>query len=211
MGRLVSRLHFAGIGVIVAALALSHPGAAASERDQVIRLGKGIGKIQLGMTLPAVRRALGGRHDLVYRRQDFGTRGRYVELGWEFPGRTWWEPNLWHVGFRSWSRRGMLRVVRVSTSARRERTRRGIGIGSRVRDITRAYPHATCVYRYPPNPYAGTWIVVEEPSGVMTAFNVVGRRDDPDAPRRVVEVMVQRVWFSKGRWHGACHPGWEHW
>jgi hypothetical protein len=207
----VRRPRFAGIGALVAVLALSPAGAAAHERNQVIRIGQGIGKIQLGMTIPRVRRALGGPHLVVYRRHNFGARGRYLELGWELPGRTSWEPVLWQVGFRSWSRRGALRAVRISTTARRERTRRGIGMGSRIRDIIRAYPHATCVERWPTEPYPGIWFVVEERSGGMVAFDVAGRRDDPDAPATVVAAMVQRVWFSKGRGHESCPRGWEDW
>jgi hypothetical protein len=195
---------------MVAALAISHAGSAAPERNQVIRMGKGIGKVQLGMTQPQVRRAL-GPHAVVYRRHDFGARGRYLELGWELPGRTSWEPVLWQVGFRSLSRRGTLRAVRVSTTARRERTRRGIGMGSRIIGIVRAHPGATCVRRYGTEPHPGTWIVVEDRSGGMTAFNVVSPTDDPDVKARVEEAMVQRAWFSKGRGHQSCQRGWEDW
>jgi hypothetical protein len=200
---------------LAAVVVLAVPGssAAAPERDALIRMGRAIGNVELRMTLPQVRRALGGPHVSVYSRFDFGARGRYLELGWERPGPTSWEPIEWQVGFRSTSRRGPLRVVRVATTARRERTPRGIGIGSRVRDIVRAYPHATCVSRSHNIPYRFTWIVVQERSGGMTAFNidsVLEPGEDRHAPRRVVKVMVQRDWFSKGRCHNdGCGPGWE--
>jgi hypothetical protein len=205
------RVRFAGIGAIVAALAISQTGAAAPERNQVIRMAKGIGKVQLGMTRPAVRRALGEPHTVVYMQRNFGARGRYVELGWELPGRTSWEPAIWQVGFRSWTRRGTLRVVRVITDAPSERTPQGFGVGSRSRSVVRAYPGATCVSRYG-SPHPGRWIVVKGPRGGMTAFAV----DDEDegsrpGPHFVVRVMVQRDWFSKGGYpfHTDCGPDWE--
>lgn len=114
-------------------------------------MGKGIGKIQLRMTMPQVKRALGGPHRVVYLRHNFGARGKYIELGWELPGRTSWDVVTWQVGFRSASRRGPLRVTRVGTEARSERTPKGIGVGSTVRQIVRAYPDATCVTRWPPS------------------------------------------------------------
>jgi hypothetical protein len=210
----VSRLRFTGIAAAVVALAISQSGAAAPERDQVIRMGKGIGKIQLGMTLPAVRRALGGRHRYFYRRHNFGARGRYLELGWEFPGQTYWAPVLWQVGFRSWTRSGPMRVVRVSTTARSQRTPQGIGTGMRPRQIVRAYPHATCVSRWGV-PHAGTWVLVSFPGGGMTAF-AIAEREAPRAqltPMFVVATMVQRTWFSKGEYphHSSCGAGWEDW
>jgi hypothetical protein len=197
-------------------VALSQTGAAAPERTQIIRMGKGIGKVHLGMTQPQVRRALGGPHLVVYRRANFGARGRYVELGWELPGRTAWEPVTWQVGFRSTSRRGPLRVTRVATGTRSQRTPTGIGVGSTVRQILRAYPDATCVTRWPPAyvPHPYTWIVVRERTGGMTAFNLeseLGRSDDPSELTRVTAVMVQRDWFSKGPGHESCQRGWERW
>jgi hypothetical protein len=206
------RVRVVGVGAVVVAFAISQAGAASPERTELIRMGKGIGKVQLGMTRPAVRRALGGPHAVVYRRVDFGARGRYLELGWERPGRSW-EPVLWQVGFRSLRRRGTMRVVRVSTTAPSQRTPKRLGVGSRPRQIVRAYPHATCVTRTHDLPYRFDWVVVEERDGGMTAFNLdssQGSGVDPDL-HRVVAVMVQREWFSKGRGHGACAPGWERW
>jgi hypothetical protein len=210
------RLRLVGIGVTLAALAASQAGAAAPERDQVIRMGKGIGKIQLGMTMRQVRRALGGPHRVVYRRHNFGARGRYIELGWELPGRTSWDVDAWQIGFRSTSRRGPLRVVRVATSARSQRTPKRIGIGSTVQQIVRAYPDATCITRWPPSelPHPYNWIEVRQPTGGMTVFNLessMGRGDDPSRLARVTAVMVQRDWFSKGPGHEPCRRGWEGW
>jgi hypothetical protein len=206
------RRGFALVAAAVA-LALSHVGSAAPERNELIRMGTGIGKVQRGMTLPAVRRALGGPHVSVYRRDDFGARGRYLELGWELPGRTAWDPVTWQIGFRSTSRRGPLRVTRVATTARSQRTPRGVGIGTRARDIKRAHPDATCVTRFYHLPHPHTWIVVDAPRGGMTAFQVV--ESDPAksirTPYYVTAVMVQGAWFSKGRGHESCPSGWEDW
>jgi hypothetical protein len=177
----------------------------------VIRMGKGIGKVQLGMTRPAVRRALGGPHTVVYLQRDFGARGRYIELGWELPGRTSWEPVLWQVGFRSRTRRGTLRVVRVLTDAPSQRTPQRLGVGSRSSAVAKAYPGATCVLRYGvPNP--GVYIVVSSQRGGMTAFQVDDKTQGARrTPYFVVAVMVQGAWFSKGRGHESCLSGWEDW
>jgi hypothetical protein len=195
-------------------LALSQVGGAATERDQVIRMGEGIGKVRLGMTIPEVRRALGGRHQLAYLRRDFGWNGRYVELGWERPGRTWSEPVVWRVGFRSRTRRGTLRVVRVMTTSRSQRTPERFGVGSRSRKVARAYRDATCVSRYG-SPHPGAWIVVESPGRTsMTAFQINDKEQGfQNGPFWVVGVMVQRRWFSKGAYpyHASCGFGWKNW
>jgi hypothetical protein len=217
MGGVVEVLIRCGIfWAAAAATACTIAGAApaAPERNELIRMGQAIGKIKLGMTLPAVRRALGPNR-VVYRRHDFGARGRYVELGWERPGRVSWEPVIWQVGFRSWRRGGTMRVVRVATDAPSERTSRRLGVGSRPRQLVRAYPHATCVSRGPEGPYRFDWVVVEERNGAMTAFNLdtfVGADYGGDENlHKVVAVMVQRDWFSKGAAHRPCPPGWERW
>jgi hypothetical protein len=177
-------------------------------------MGRGIGNINLGMTLPQVRRALGGRrHALVYRNINFGT-GRCLELGWELPGPTSWDPVIWQIGFRSWWRGQPLRVTRVATTARRERTSKRIGIGSRPRDIVRAYPSATCIERpYAGMPFQGTWIVVEKLGVGMTAFmiNEEGFPGPSPTPTYVSTVMVQRRWFSKPPGHQTCSGDWENW
>jgi hypothetical protein len=205
---------------VVAAVLTAASASAAPQRDALIRMGTGIGKVQLGMTQQQVRRALGGPHDLVYRRADFGASGRYLELGWEFPGPTWSEPITWQVGFRSsrppfGSRRpGVMRVVRVVANARSQRTPKGVGIGSRPRQIVRMHPHATCVSRYG-SPHPGTWVVVTGPRDRMTAFQIA----ETEAPRAkrtpmfVVAVMVQQRWFSKGGYpyHSSCGRAWENW
>lgn len=160
-----------------------------------------------------VRRVFGGPHLVVYRSHNFGARGRHVELGWELPGRTAWDPVTWQVGFRSTSRKEPLRVTRVATAARSQRTPRGLGVGSRARDIKKAYPDATCVERFHLLPHPYKWIVVDAPRGGMTAFQVV--ESEPSSARRtpfyVTAVMVQAAWFSKDWGHMRCDPGWEDW
>jgi hypothetical protein len=202
----------AGVGLVLCAAAGG--ASAAPEHDMVVRMGKGIGRAHLGMTLRQTRRALGGPHSHVYRSLDFGTHGRYLELGWEFPGRVPWEPVTWEIGFRSWSRSEPLRVTRVATTARTQRTPQRLGIGARPRQLVRSYPQAACVQRpYPGMPQKGTWIVVTERSGAMTAFQLApkGFPGPSPTPLFVVSVMVQRDWFSKPAGHTSCSPGWERW
>jgi hypothetical protein len=121
-------------------------------------------------------------------------------------------PVIWQVGFRSYSRRGPLRVTRVSTSARSERTPKGIGVGSRARAVAGAYPDATCVERFFQLPHPLMWIVVDGARG-MTAFQITESRPASAGrtPFYVTAVMVQGAWFSKGWGHMRCDPGWEDW
>jgi hypothetical protein len=197
-----------------ACFTLAGAAPAAPEHNQLVRMGKGIGKIQLGMTLPQVRRAF-GRHRVVYRRHDFGARGRYIEYGWERPGRVSWEVAVWQIGFRSTRRGGPMRVVRVLTNAPNERTPRRLGVGSWPRQIVKAYPNATCVSRGTEGPYRWDWVIVENRDGGMTAFSLdtfVGADYGGDENlHKVVGVMVQRDWFSKGPAHRPCPAGWQRW
>ena len=198
-----------------AAFVLPSAAPATPARDTVIRMGKGIGKVDLGMTVQQVRRALGGPHFSVIRRLDFGAQGRYLELGWELPGRRAWEPVAWDVGFRSSTRNGRLRVVRIHTNAVSERTRERLGVGSRPRQLVSAYPRAECVRREYELPWPYDWVVVDDRQGGMTAFllyslDIWENRDNPNM-HKVVAVMVQRDWFSKGPGHRSCPRGWERW
>jgi hypothetical protein len=160
-------------------------GHAAGERDALVRPGVGIGKIRLGMTPAQVFRAL-GRTPLVNRRIDYGFGNRYVEYGWDY--------TVWTVGFTG--RRNNLRVSKVATTLRTERTTARVGVGSTVPGILRAYPSASCAFRVPPSPDLGTWVYVGRRPRV-TAFNVVysgnARRG------RVAEVVVQRDWLRPSR------------
>ena len=174
-------------------------GGAAPTRDALIRPGQGIGKVNLGMTLAQARAAL-GRPDAVVRRFEYAFGGEYVELQWG---------QAWTVGFRTEA--GKLRVVRVATAKTTQRTREGLGIGSRPRAIVGAFPDATCVVRYNGKPFPGTWVVVTHESGRMTAFMIDGNSRYFSPPtHEAIQVLVQERWFSHpSQGVGVCGPDWR--
>jgi hypothetical protein len=180
--------------VLVVAVAAATAAHGAGQRDALVRPGVGIGKIRLGMTPAQVFRAL-GRTPLVNRRIDYGFGTRYVEYGWNY--------TTWSVGFTG--RGNRLRVSKVATTLRRERTAGGIGIGSTVRAILRAYPHAACVGRWYSDPDPGSWVYIGRQPRI-TAFNIdyVGH----GSRGRVAEVVVQRNWITPSRGRG-CDPRWR--
>ena len=169
----------------------------AAERDALVRPGVGIGRVRLGMTKAEVVRAL-GRPQLVNRRLERGFSSRYVEYAWDY--------TRWTVGFAG--RGDDLRVTKVATTLRAQRTPRRIGVGSRVREILRAYPNAACVGRWYSDPDPGTWVVIGRRPHV-TAFNILyNSSDEPTRPGRVAEVVVQTDWITPSRGRG-CGPGWR--
>lgn len=196
--------------LLVAAAVFAASTPAAPQTGMVIRPGVGIGKVTLGMTLAQVRQAL-GRPRTVIRRIDYPSGSRYVEYSWEFEGDR--APITWTIGVRSATRAGALRVVRVATTSGSERTRERLGVGVRPRQIVKVYPDAACVSRSPRTaPYWGDWVVVQASNGGMTAFALqssgfLGKAATHD----VVEVLVQRAWFSKGPGHRSCAPDWRLW
>lgn len=203
--------------VVTAALAavglLPAGGTAKSERSAVVRPGVAVGNVQLGMTLEQVRRALGGAPRSVIRRTNFGSEGRYVEHGWEFDGpRTIY---TWTVGFRSTSRGGKLRVVRVGTTTPSQRTREGLGVGSRVREILTVYPDAVCNTRSQTEPFKGRWIVAHHRGRGMTAFQIdtIEPVFGKEPSFKVLEVLVQRNWISDEPGRGGCGSDdeWRRW
>jgi hypothetical protein len=117
-------------GLVAAALATvvcAVPAVAAPERDALIRPGVGIGKVRLGMTEAQVRRALG--RPFAVRRRSAGFGRVRVELQFE-------DGNTFVTLTR---RRGVLRVVGVSTVKRSERTPQGVGVGTSERRLARVY------------------------------------------------------------------------
>lgn len=180
------------LAVVVAAAAVTAHGA--RQRDALVRPGVGIGKIRLGMTPAQVFRAL-GRTQVVNRRIRYGFGTRYVEYGWDYTS--------WSVGFTG--RENSLRVSKVATTLRRERTRGGVGVGTSVRALLRVYPSAQCVGRWYSDPDPGTWVYIgRQPT--MTAFNI--KYDGPGSRGRVAEVVVQRDWITRSRGRG-CGPDWR--
>ncbi|MDQ3823970.1 MAG: hypothetical protein M3321_12105 [Actinomycetota bacterium] len=170
-------------GAVAAALTTAAASARPSEAE-LIRPGIGIGGIRVGMSLAAVRRAL-GREEVVNvdRRRGFGTR--YVELAWEY--------GWWRVGFLV--RGGRYRVVLVATQHRSERTRGRLGVGTSKAALRRALP-VRCDRRWHP----GEWCVLRHPNGRRTVFVVfyvcLDRADMPGRPcdrarEEVGEVVVR--------------------
>jgi hypothetical protein len=185
--------------VAAVAIAVAGSAAGANQRDALVRPGISIGKVRLGMTFAQVRSGL-GRPMFVNRRVrlDFGRV--YVEYAWAY--------SEWLVGFQSEG--GVLRVVRISTTSRKERTRDGIGVGTRVRAIVRRYPNAQC--RTHSATIGGTWILIRHQRGRLTTFKIAPLSDKPPYPQGAVEVVVKEPVreFGVGR-IGTCPPDWRTW
>jgi hypothetical protein len=113
--------------IVAAAFVLAAGSASASpQRDTLVRPGVGIGKVRLGMTFAEVRRAL-GRPEAVLERQRLGFGAHYAEYAW---GGSEWIVAVYGRDDRP-------RVVSVATGVQRERTRRGVGVGSTERAVRR--------------------------------------------------------------------------
>ena len=191
--------------VVVAALLASVATAeGAPERDGQIRPSVGIGKIRLGMTVAQVRRVL-GQPQLLNRRVSLGFGREHREYVWN-----WFE---WSVAFRGAP--GRLRAVRVTTTRRNHRYR-GIGVGTRTRDLVRVFPRATCRDFYP----GETHVLVRTAGGRQLRFRIAGppQRGTGFAPTpgpiRVAEVIVQEALPPLGvtvpvEASGACSPDWR--
>jgi hypothetical protein len=187
-------------GVLVLGVAALESASALPSRDALVEPGRAIGKVKLGMTHAQVRGAL-GRHTFVVKRRDLGFGQRYVELQWGYAE--------WSVGFQGRAER--MRAVMVGTTLHSQRTRSNLGTGSRIRDILRVYPHATC------SGWAGlgtnsskeTWIVVRHPTGARTIFAAVGDGKADPGPVRVVEVMVQLPASGLSERRSQCGPNWR--
>ena len=113
--------------VLVLAAAAALPAGAAPQRDLLIRPGVGIGKVRLGMTVPQLRAAMGRPLAVLPQEARFGRQA--VE---------------WQYGYGSYivrleGRRNALRVVGVSTTILKERTREGFGVGTLESRVERAF------------------------------------------------------------------------
>ena len=202
------------LGVLLATLGatvlLPASGTPTSTRDALIRPGIGIGKVELEMTLAEVKRALRGPPRTLIRSLGLGARGRYIERGWEVDGPR--GPDTWTVGFRSTTPRGQLRVVRIATSVPTQRTREGLGIGSRPLQIVRAFPNATCTTRSNNEPYKGVWVMVRQASRGMLAFLIETSSSGGTPSHKVIEVLLQPSWISGDSGPGGCGGDeWRSW
>jgi hypothetical protein len=118
---------------LVALVALAGSGAQRSESATLAIIpARSIGKVTLGMSEAELRRAMGRPRAIVHRQASFGLRS--VEFQYGYADYT----------VRLVGRPGRLRVVGVGTTLARERTRTGIGVGSRERAVLRAYPSCRC-------------------------------------------------------------------
>jgi hypothetical protein len=179
------------------AAAVAVPAAGAPTADTLIRPGQAIGKARLGMSEAQVRRALGRPFAVIRRRVGFGNRAAEYQYadGYLF------------VHLRG--RAGALRVVRVVTLQRSERTREGVGVGVRERALMRAYRGRLRCSRPPTETRRGITYVVGDRTctlpagGARTVFRVDGRVESTwdttrwsrlsEWPRnaRVVDVTVE--------------------
>jgi hypothetical protein len=108
-------------------LALAGSGYAAPSADTLIRPGRSIGMAQLGMTEAELRREAGRPLAVVRRNTGFGrATAEYQYADFEL-----------FVQLRG--RRGALRVVRLSTFQRSERTRERVGVGVLRRTLLARY------------------------------------------------------------------------
>jgi hypothetical protein len=104
-----------------------------------------------------------------------------------------------------------MRVVMVGTTLRTQRTPSNLGLGSRIRDIVRVHPGATC------SGWAGlgtnsskeTWIVVRHASGTQTVFAVVGDFKPNPGPLRVAAVMVREPASGLAERRSRCSANWR--
>jgi hypothetical protein len=123
------------VGAVVAALAAAQA-SATPQTTRVIRPAQAIGKIRLGMTAGQLRRAMGRPRFVTRRRASFGLRT--VE----------WQYGLAAYTVRLAGARNRLRVVRVGTTLRRERTVTGIGPGLPEARVIRTYSSIRCERLY---------------------------------------------------------------
>jgi hypothetical protein len=191
----VRKLLFAALATALA----TGTASAAPERDALIRPGVGIGKVRLGMTLAQVRAAL-GPHTLVNKRQRLGFGQQYLELDWDY--------GQWLVGLIG--RPNRMRVVRIGTLKRTERTARGVGIGTRIQQVRRVFPNARCLT------YSRSRMEIRHRNGSRTRFFIETDParylsapfvvydiwiDTPNAPRLEAEarsVPCPAEWFMRG-------------
>jgi hypothetical protein len=177
--------------VLIAACALAGianlPAGASSQGTLVIRPGVGISKLRLGMTEAQVRRAMGKPRFVVRRQAAFGVRSLEYQYG------------LASYTVRFFGPRARFRAVRVGTTLLRERTPRGVGVGSAERAVLRAYPALRCqplrTQRH------GSTRLVTTIQRECTLFGPSGRRTifTTDVYERMFEVITPTIWERRAR------------
>ena len=182
-----------GVCVVAAAAGLTLT-AGATATESTIDPGVGIGKVKLGMTLAAVKRAF-GRDYLVNKREN-----GYLELGWNF--------GSWTVAFEKG------RVVLVSTTLAAQRTTAGAGPGAAWLKVVQAYPGGRCTFRFV-NYFWRPEYLVPHRGGTQTLFlfrDVFNTRENDVTGYRVLEVSVrtpyERLPEFAPDWRDHCASGW---
>ena len=175
------------LAAAAAAVVAAGTSAAAPQSDLVIRPGHGIGKFRLGMSAAEVRRAAGRPTFVVPRARTFGL----VTVEYQYGLGADYIATL--VG-----RPGRLRVTRISTIARRERTPKGVGPLSTERALLRAYPAVRCTRLRTGNiggvPYLATLTrtcTLFAPSGRRTVFRTGWAAPDPPPGRPRIKPSVE--------------------
>jgi hypothetical protein len=166
-----SRLALVALLAFPFGLAASASGSTA--RSVPIRLGVGIGPINLGMSGQQVRRALGAPRAVIERRVIRSVP--YVELEYRF--------GEWNVGLLG--RQGQRRVVVIGTGLARHRTPEGIGVDSRADRLIAAYPRL----RRPGCAPANEWVLRR--GHTETLFSLAWRT------KRVVGVEIMSTPISR--------------
>jgi hypothetical protein len=115
------------VAATAVALLVAPQAGAAVARDALIRPGVGIAKARLGMTATQVRAAMGRPLAVLPQQAGFGRRA--VE----------WQYGYGAYTVRLEGRGDALRVVAVATTAYRERTPEGLGVGTLESRVERAY------------------------------------------------------------------------
>jgi hypothetical protein len=180
------RLGLAGVTLVACALA-SAPAGAAPWEQRLIRPAVGIGKLRLGMTEAQVRRAMGKPRFVVRRPGAFGVQVLEYQYG------------LAEYTVRLFGRAGRLRAVRVGTTLVRERTPRGLGVGSLERAVRRAYPSIRCQPLRTQR--SGTVLLVVTIQRECTVLAPSGRRTifTTDVYERMFEVITPAIWARRAR------------
>jgi hypothetical protein len=170
--------------VVAAVAATARPAGASLGGNESIRPGVGIGKIEIGMRLDAVRRSLGKPRSVASRKR-LGDGAEYVEYVWGL------QPD-WRVGVVG--RPGKKRVVMVATALARERTRNGVGVGSTDRIVQRRL-NAVCRKDSRPGDRAfqGMCFAVGK-GGIQTVFALFGSCRLP--PRTVIVCPTTKRVFT---------------
>ena len=182
--------------LVVTLLAVAVAAPAAGAGDTLVRPGKGIGRINLGMSEVQLRRVMGKPDYVVAKRATFGRRVVEYQYGLAAD---------WRITLRG--PRGALRVVGVATALRRERTPEGFGVGTAEPKLIAGYGS-----RLRCEPYVRTNLqglvtlkntvrecVLGRPGGPQTvflsrifpvnAYEIITPKDIPRA--RVIEVAVR--------------------